>query len=76
MNIIPVRDGESYAAALARIEALFDAASGTPEFDELDVLVTLVESYEDIVFPMPELDPIDAINFRLEQMGLEPKEKK
>ncbi|HHQ4645516.1 TPA: helix-turn-helix domain-containing protein [Aeromonas veronii] len=74
MNIIPVRDAASHAAAIARIEAIFDAAPGTPEFDELDVLATLVESYEDKAFPMPDPDPIEAINFRLEQMGLEQKD--
>ncbi|MFM5071302.1 type II toxin-antitoxin system HigA family antitoxin [Aeromonas veronii] len=74
MNIFPVRDAAIHAAALARIEAIFDAAPGTPEFDELDVLATLVESYEETAFPMPEPDPIEAINFRLEQMGLEPKD--
>ena len=47
MNIKPIRTEEDYEAALKRIDTLMDSIPGTLEFDELDVLVTLVESYEE-----------------------------
>ncbi len=74
MNVTPIRDSASHAAALSRIEAIFDAEPGTPEFDELDVLSTLIEAYEDKFISIPELDPIEAIKFRMEQVGLENKD--
>jgi len=74
MRIRPIRSGRDHAAALRRIEALMDAHPGTPEGDELDVLVTLVEAYEDKHFPIDDPDPIAAIRFRMDQMGLSRKD--
>ena len=51
-----------------------DAEPGTTEGDELDVLVTLVEAYEDRHFPIADPDPVAAIEFRMEQMGLSRKD--
>ncbi|MGL4353477.1 DNA-binding protein [Aeromonas sp. A35_P] len=70
MNIEPIRTAAAYTTALARIEALLSAVPGTPEFDELDVLSTLVEVYEDRYHPIDAPDPVEAIKFRMEQMGL------
>ena len=68
--IKPIRTEEDHKRALARIDEIFDAEEGTPESDELDVLVDLVCYYEsqnvDIGFP----DPISAIEFRMDQAGL------
>src|SRR5580700_8990945 len=69
MEIKPVRNEADYEAALRRIEALWRAAQGTPEGDELDVLATLVEAYERDHYPVDPPDPIEAIKFRLEQTG-------
>ena len=74
MNIFPIRTEEDYDAVLARIDMLMNADMGTPEGDELDILVTLVEAYEAKNYPMPICDPVEAIKFRMEQMGLEPKD--
>lgn len=74
MNIFPIRTEEDYDAALARIDMLMNADMGTPEGDELDILVTLVEAYEAKHYPIPVCDPVEAIKFRMEQMGLEPKD--
>lgn len=74
MNIIPIRTEADYDAVLARIDTLMNAEFGTQEGDELDILVTLVEAYEAKHYPMPTSDPIEAIKFRMEQMGLEPKD--
>jgi HTH-type transcriptional regulator / antitoxin HigA len=69
MEIKPIRTAEDYDAALRRVEALWGAAHGTPDGDELDVLVTLAEAYEREHFPVDLPDPIEAIKFRLEQQG-------
>ncbi|MDD5716849.1 MAG: DNA-binding protein [Sulfuricurvum sp.] len=74
MNIFPIRTEEDYDKALARIDTLMNADIGTAEGDELDILVTLIEAYEAKYYPMPVCDPVEAIKFRMEQMGLEPKD--
>lgn len=66
----PIRDEKSYNEALKRIESLWGSEIGTPEGDELDVLMILVEAYEDKQYPMPPSDPVEAILFRMEQMDL------
>jgi HTH-type transcriptional regulator / antitoxin HigA len=69
MDIRPIRTEVDYDAALRRIEALWGAAHGTQNGDELDILVTLAEGYEQEHFPIDLPDPIEAIKFRLEQDG-------
>jgi len=49
---------------------LFDALPGTPETDILDVLVTLVEAYEKRQYQFPKPDPIEAIKYQMEKLGL------
>lgn len=66
-QIRPIRTEADYDAALTRIDALMDDPSA---LDELDVLTTLVEAYEDAHFRISSPDPIDAIKFRMEQAGL------
>ena len=58
-----------YNNALARIDKLMDATPDTSEFDELELLSTLVEIYEDKNYPVSMPDPISAIKFRMEQLG-------
>ena len=70
MDIRPIKSTQDYERALARIDELMDAEPDTPEGDELDVLVTLVESYEDKHFPIESPDPVEAILFRMEEMDL------
>jgi len=74
MSIKPIRDERDYKKAMKRIEAIWDAAPKTPESDELEILTALVEVYEEhhhVIYP-PE--PVDAILFRMDQMGLTRKE--
>ncbi len=52
-----------------RLEMIFDAKKGTPQGDELEVLSILIEKYEDEHFPIGLPDPIEAIKFRMEQLG-------
>jgi len=74
MEIKPIRTEPEYRAALVRLGEIWDAEPGTPESDELDVLSVLVEAYEDEHYPMDPPDPIEAIKFRMEQMGLSRKD--
>jgi HTH-type transcriptional regulator / antitoxin HigA len=62
----PIKSNEDYQSALLRIESLMDAEEGTPELDELEMLASLVELYEDQHFPIDLPDPIEAIRFRME----------
>ena len=74
MNIHPIKTDEDYNDTLLRIDALMDAEPGTEEGSELDVLVTLVEAYEAAHFPIDAPDPVEAILFRMEQMGIDRKD--
>ena len=69
MEIKPIKEQADYEKALRRVEELWDSPKGSPQSDELDVLVTLIEAYEREHYPIDLPDPIDAIKFRLEQAG-------
>ena len=73
-NVKPIRTEKDYEAALARIDELMDAEFGSPEGDELDVLVDLVELYESKHEPMGHPSPLAAIEFRMDQEGADTKE--
>jgi HTH-type transcriptional regulator/antitoxin HigA len=73
-SIKPIRNDADHAAALARIDALMDAGPGTPEGAELDVLADLVEHYEAKTVPMGFPGAVAAIEFRMEQAGLTPRD--
>jgi len=70
MEIRPIKTEKDYDLALERVNTLFDAKANSDEGDELDILVTLIEKYEQIHYPIPEPDPIEAIKFMMEQNGL------
>jgi len=69
MEVRPIKTESDYEAAMRRIEAVWGAAQGTPEGDELEVLVTLAEAYERQHYPIDLPDPVEAIKFRLQQEG-------
>jgi len=69
MQVKPIKTNADHAAALQEIETLWGAKVGTSDGDRLDVLITLVEGYERMHFPIDVPDPIEAIKFRLEQQG-------
>ncbi len=69
-----IKTEAEYQATLARIEAIFDARPGTPKGDELELLLLLVQTYEDKAYPIDPPDPIAALRFRMEQQGLKPKD--
>jgi HTH-type transcriptional regulator / antitoxin HigA len=69
-----IKTAADHATALARIEELFAAKPGTPDGDELDLLITLAELYEEKHFPINLPDPVAAIRFRMSQQRLKPKD--
>jgi HTH-type transcriptional regulator / antitoxin HigA len=69
MDIKPIRSESDYERALRRVEELWDSPKGSAESDELDILATLIEAYEQEHYPIELPDPIEAIKFRLEQKG-------
>ena len=74
MKILPIRNEKDYQKALDRLEDIFDAKKGTEEGDELEILSILIDRYENENFPIGMPDPIEAIKFRMEQMGMNQKD--
>jgi HTH-type transcriptional regulator/antitoxin HigA len=70
MEIKPIKTEQDYYDSIQRVEELWGAKKDTPQGDELDLLVTLIESYEMKHYPIAPPDPVDAIKFRMEQMGM------
>ncbi|MEX2580125.1 MAG: transcriptional regulator [Verrucomicrobiales bacterium] len=69
-----LRSPADHEAALARVEALMDAAPDSAEEAELELWALLIEHYESTHCPVPPPDPVDAIRFRMDQLGLKPKD--
>ena len=69
-----IKNEEDYKKALSRIEELMDAQPDTPEMDELELMTALVEMYEDRHYPISPPDPLEAIKFRMDQLGLTQKD--
>jgi HTH-type transcriptional regulator/antitoxin HigA len=74
MEIKPIKTKADYRAALKEIETLMTAEHDTPRGERLDVLVTLVEAYENKHYRLDLPDPVEAIKFRMEQKGMTPKD--
>ncbi len=74
MKIQPIKTESDYDRALQGIDRLWGSKRNTPQGDELDVLLVLVEDYESKHHPIDPPDPVDAIKFRMEQMNLTRKD--
>ena len=74
MNIKPITNEKEYQNAFERLEIIFDAKKGTKEGNETGIIAILIEKYENENFPIGMPDPIEAIKFRMEQMGMSNKE--
>lgn len=70
MEIHPIKTEKDYDLALERVNQIFEAKPNTKEADELDILVTLIEKYEALNYPIPAPDPIEAIRFMMEQNAM------
>ena len=75
-SIKPVHTKADYKAALKRIEELIaqNPKKGSPVYDELDIIATLVAAYEDIHYPIASPDPVEAVKYMLEEKGLKRKD--
>ena len=74
MTIKPIRNDDDLKKVLRRLEKIFQAEEGTAQADERDVLVTLVEAYENKHYDFGPAGPVEAIKFRMEQEGLTPRD--
>lgn len=74
MQIHPIHTDQDYKKALARIEEIFDAKPESKEGDELEILGILVDEYEKKHFPINAPKPVEAIKFRMDQLGMEQKD--
>ena len=74
MRIKPIKTERDYRRALKEIDILWNAKPNTSMGDRLDVLVTLVEAYEQKHYKVEPPDPIEAIKFRMEQLDLKPSD--
>ena len=74
MNIKPIKTEKDYENALERLELIFDSKKGSKEGDALEILSILIDKFENENFPIELPDPIEAIKFRMEQMGLKQKD--
>jgi HTH-type transcriptional regulator/antitoxin HigA len=70
MNIKPLKTESDYREALKRMEQIFDAAIGSVESDEADILGLMIDEYEKKHYPIEAPDPIEAIKIRMEEMQL------
>jgi HTH-type transcriptional regulator/antitoxin HigA len=69
MNIKPIKTKKDYEQAFLRLKVIFDAKPGTENGDELEILGMLIDNYENERFPIGFPDPVEAIKFRMEQLG-------
>ena len=74
MEIKPIKTITDYEKALERLEDIFDAKIGTIQGDELEILTILIEKFEKEHYPIEMPDPIEAIKFRMEQLGMKQKD--
>jgi HTH-type transcriptional regulator/antitoxin HigA len=74
MTIKPIRSDDDLKRAFRQLEKIFQAEEGSPQADERDVLVTLIEAYENKHHDFGPVDPVEAIKFRMDQEGLTPRD--
>ena len=76
MLLKPIKNELDYDNALTRVDVLMEINPkiGTPESDELEILVMLIEKYEEKEWAIAEPDPIEAIKVRMEQLHLKQKD--
>jgi HTH-type transcriptional regulator/antitoxin HigA len=75
MKLKLIKTKEEYQKALKRLDKIFHAKKGTKEQEELEIIILLIQKYEDeIVGEYPDPDPIEAIKFKMEQMEMTQKD--
>ncbi len=74
MDIKILKTEKDYLEAVERLEVIFDAEQNSAEWNELELLGLLIRNYEDEHYPIPDPDPIEAIEFIMDQTNLKPKD--
>jgi HTH-type transcriptional regulator/antitoxin HigA len=74
MTLKIIKTEKDYTLALKRLEEIFDAKKGTKQGDELELLALLIDNYEKDKYAIDLPDPIEAIKFRMEQLGYKQKD--
>ena len=74
MNWKVIKTEPSYQKAIKRTIAIFQAKEGTPEAEELALLLVLVKDYEDKHIHLPEVNPIEVIKLKMEERGMKAKD--
>lgn len=74
MTIKPIKTKADYNSALKSIDLLLDCPENSEEENNLEVLSILVEDYERRHYPVDEIDPVEVIKFRMEELGLRQKD--
>ncbi len=72
--IKPIKTKKDYKDALSVLESYFDTKTSNRENELIEILSVLVEKYEEEHFPIEAPNPIEAIKFRKEQLGLSNKD--
>lgn len=65
-----IKTEDQYEATLSRVDEIFDAIPGTPEGDELELLLLVIKDYEDRHYPVPVPDAIEVIKLKMMEAGL------
>lgn len=74
MNWKVLKTQEDYNKASIRLMEIFHAKSDAAESDELDLLLVLVKDYDDKHYHLPELDALEVIKYKMEEMGMKAKD--
>jgi HTH-type transcriptional regulator/antitoxin HigA len=70
MDIKPIKNQKDYLDALNTIDKLWDSKKNSPEYDKLDILITLVDAYENKIFPIEDPDPIEALKSVMDDLNM------
>ncbi|MCF2490807.1 type II toxin-antitoxin system HigA family antitoxin [Dyadobacter sp. CY347] len=73
-KIKPLKSTADYKEALDNLREVWEAQPNTPEGDQLELLLMVIEKYEDEHHQMPQLDPVEAIKYKMEEDGLSQKD--
>ena len=74
MNWKVLKTEEDYNRASLRLMEIFHAMPNTPESEELDLLEVLIKDYDDRHFQLPELDALEVIKYKMQEMGIKSKD--
>jgi len=74
MNWKVLKTEDDYNKASLRLMEIFHAKPNTPEGDELDLLMVLVKDFDDKHYELPELDALEVIKYKMQEMGMKAKD--